>query len=38
MEETREVNVPAGQGFAWSRSSVIVLVVLCLAPLLDTSI
>jgi EmrB/QacA subfamily drug resistance transporter len=35
VEETREVDVAAGQGFAWSRSSVIVLVVLCLAPLLE---
>jgi EmrB/QacA subfamily drug resistance transporter len=35
MEETREVDAAAGQGFAWSRSSVIVLVVLCLAPLLE---
>jgi EmrB/QacA subfamily drug resistance transporter len=35
MKETRESGVAVGPGFAWSRSSVIVLVVLCLAPLLE---
>jgi EmrB/QacA subfamily drug resistance transporter len=35
LEQTGEVDAAAGQGFAWSRSRVIVLVVLCLAPLLE---
>ncbi len=35
MAETRETNAAAGPEFAWSRPDIIVLVVLCLAPLLE---